>query len=108
MNSILQDSNNNFWTITGATGLELDSKTSLRADYTYYRAENYDPNNVVFGMPYNDGTEEHIASCTLNRVLSETVSCSLRYSYYSYSDSTYGGQNDYNGHMVYASTKVKF
>ncbi|MDD5262179.1 MAG: hypothetical protein PHD76_10070 [Methylacidiphilales bacterium] len=105
--NIIQDARDNYWTLNFASGLALDDKTDIKAEYTYYRAEDYQ-NNAAVGMPYGTDSEEHTLSASISRQLSDMVRCTLKYAYDCYSDDTYGGQNDYNGHMVYASTEVRF
>lgn len=104
---IIQDATNNYYTLSLSSGLALDAKTNLRGDFTYYKAENYEDNSTT-GMPYGAEYEEYIASAGFDRQMSEAVRIALKYAYYNSHDITSGGRNDYGGHMIYASTQVKF
>ncbi len=97
----------NYWMGNFSAGFALDDKTDIKADYTYYSANDYD-NNSMYGMPYGSGATQHTASAVLNRQLSKNVKLSLRYAYVNYSDTTYGGFNDYEGHVVYTSVQSRF
>jgi len=96
-----------YWTATFSAGLAFDDKTDLRADYTYYRANDY-MNNAVYGMPYGSGATEHTASAVLSRQISKNIKMSLKYAYCNYSDQTYGGNDNYDGHMIYTSLQSRF
>lgn len=101
------DAENNYWTLNFNSGLVLDYKTDLNLAYTYYRADNYEDNSD-FGVPYGSGAEEHGITATLVRRLSERLRVTLRYGYYHYEDELYGGNNDYNAHVVYSSLQYRF
>jgi len=101
------DSVNDYYTVSFSSGLALDEKTNIRADFNYYKADNYQDNSAV-GMPYGAEFEEYTASVGLDRKISEAVRISLKYAYYNSQDTTSGGSNDYSGQMIYASTQVKF
>lgn len=103
----IQDSKNDYWTLGASTGLSLDEKTSLKMDGTYYRASDY-TNDSSIGMPYGDNAQEYTASISLTRQVSETVRVTLQYSYYNFMDDTYGDSTNYEGHLIYASTQIRF
>jgi hypothetical protein len=101
------DAQNNYWTLNFNSGFVLDNKTDLNLGYTYYRADNYD-NNSAFGVPYGAGAEQHGVNVTLSRWLSAKVRLNLRYGFYHYVDDTFGGNYNYDAHLVYSSLEYRF
>jgi len=101
------DAQNNYWVLNFNSGLVLDDKTDLNLGYTYYRADNYTDNSTV-GLPLGSGAEEHGITATVVRRLSERVRVSVRYGYYHSEDELYGGNNDYDAHVLYSSLQYRF
>jgi hypothetical protein len=101
------DFKNNHWTLNASAGLAIDEKTNLRADYTFYKADNYE--NIAFlTVPYGAGAEQHTVTLTLNRQITKSVSASLKGGYYQYKDETSGHHNDYSGLLVFSGLHVRF
>ena len=84
-----------------------DDKTDLRADYSFYRANDYFKNARV-GMPYGMGATEHTASATLTRQITKNVRLLMRYAYFTYEDQTSGNHNNYEAHSVYSGLQFRF
>jgi hypothetical protein len=101
------DFKNDYWTLTAATGYILDDKTDLHAEYTFYRANDYFNNSSV-GLPYGMSASEHTASASLSRQLRKNVRLLLKYTYYNYTDETFGGHNNYEGHSIFSSLQFRF
>ncbi len=98
---------NDYWTVTGGVGFIIDNKTDLHADYTFYRANDYF-NNIQASVPYGMGASEHTASATLTRQLTTQVRLLLKYTYYNYTDTTFGGHNNFDGHSIFSSLQFRF
>src|SRR6266567_3564986 len=92
---------NDYWTVTAGGGYILNDKTDLRADYSFYRANDYFKNAVV-GQPYGMGTTEHSFSVTATRQIAKNVRLLLKYSYFTYEDVTSGNHNNYEAHSIYS------
>jgi hypothetical protein len=101
------DSQNDYWTAGGSVGLMLDEKTDLHAEYSYYRADNYEGNWIV-GMPYGMGARQHTAGASLSREITKNVRLKLQYGYFQYRDETSGGHNNYEAHAVFSSLLFRF
>lgn len=101
------DAQNNYWTLNFNSGLVLDNQTDLNLGYTYYRADNYTDNSAS-GLPLGSGAEEHGVTATVVRRLSERVRVSVRYGYYHAKDELYGGNNDYDAHVLFSSLQYRF
>jgi hypothetical protein len=102
-----QDFRNDYWTVTGGAGYVLDDKTDLRADYTFYRANDY-LNNDKVALPYGMGATEYTVSATATRQLSKSMRLIVKYSYVHYVDQPSGGNNDYEAHSIYTGLQIRF
>jgi hypothetical protein len=101
------DAQNDYWSASAAIGFALDDRTDIHAEYTYYRADNYEGTSIV-GMPYGMDAKQHSVSATLGRQLSKNVRLKLQYGYYRYRDETSGGHNNYDAHAVFSSLQFRF
>ncbi len=101
------DFKNDYWTASGAAGFALDQKTDLRAEYSYYRASNYD-NNALVALPYGMGATEHTVSASVSRQITKNVRLKVQYSYFNYTDQTSGGHNNYEAHSLFSSLQFRF
>lgn len=101
------DARNNYLNLNCNAGLVVDDKTDLNVGYFYYLADNYQ-NNSAAGLPYGSGAEEHGVTATLTRRLSAKMRVKLRYGYFHSADDLYGGMNDYDAHLVYATLQYRF
>jgi outer membrane protein assembly factor BamA len=98
---------NDYWTLNLTSGLVLDNKTDLKVGFFYYRADNYTDNSAV-GVPYGSGAEEYGVTAGLTRRINEHLRVSLKYGYSHYTDSLYGGNQDFTSHLVYTSLQYRF
>jgi hypothetical protein len=103
----ITDFKNDYWTASASAGYVLDQKTDLHAEYSYYRADNYDNNSLV-AMPYGMGATEHTVSAGISRQISKNVRLKVQYSYFNYTDETSGGHNNYEAHAVFTSLQFRF
>lgn len=101
------DFRNDYWTVTAAAGYIIDNKTDVRADYTFYRANDYTRNAQV-GMPYGMGATEHTASLTLTRQLNKSMRLMMRYTYFTYDEETSGFHNNYEAHSIFSGLQYRF
>jgi hypothetical protein len=98
---------NNYWMVNFSSTLVLDEKSDLNIGYLYYRADDYEDNSQD-GVPYGSGAEEHVVTATLIRRITKNVQVALTYGYSHYDNDTFGGNEDYNAHMVYTSLRYRF
>ena len=101
------DFKNDYWTASGAAGFVLDQKTDVRAEYSYYRADNYQ-NNFLVAQPYGMGATEHSVSASVSRQITKNVRLKVQYSYFNYTDQLSGGHNNYEAHSVFSSLQFRF
>ena len=101
------DSHNDYWTAGGTVGFALDDKTELRAEYSYYRADNYEGASII-GQPYGMGATQHNVGASISHEITKNVRLKLQYGYYHYRDETSGGHNNYDAHAVFSSLQFRF
>lgn len=101
------DFRNDYWTASAAVGFVVDDKTDVRAEYSYYRADNYDNNSLV-AQPYGMGAREHTISATISRQIAKNVRLKIQYGYFYYRDETSGGHNNYDAHAVFSTLQFRF
>lgn len=105
------DSDNDYITVSLTAGYAIDSKTEISASYNYYYADNYtipvNPANVA-SMGYGSSAEEHVFAVSLNRLINSNMTWNMGYGYYTSNDSTSGGYNDFDAHMVSTGLQVRF
>jgi outer membrane protein assembly factor BamA len=105
--SAILNAQNNYWMINFNSSFVLNDKTDLNVGYLYYRANNYEDNSSS-GVPYGAGAEEHGITAGLVRRISKNIRLSLRYGYYHYTDDTFGGNGNYEAHVLYSSLSYRF
>jgi len=98
---------NDFWTVTAASGFVLDEYTDLRADYTFYCANDHFKNSRV-AMPYGLGGTEHTMSATASRQLTKQVRLTLQYKFFDYRDELFGGHNNYTANSIFSGLQYRF
>jgi hypothetical protein len=98
---------NNYWTLTAASGVVLDDKTDLRLAYVFYRANDYQDNSAV-GVPYGAGGEQNSITATLTRRFTKNIRWSLKYGFTHYTDQLYGDNRNYQAHMLYSGLQYRF
>lgn len=97
--NLVLNSKNNYWNTSFLTGYALTDKTDLQAQYSYYRANNYEDNSQ-FSQPYGAGAEEHGVTASLIRRIRANLLWTLKYGFFSNRDVTSGGNNNYDAHLV--------
>ncbi len=105
--NLVTDAKNNYWTVSGGFGIAITDRTDLAANYTYYRADNF-INNSTYSMPYGADGDDHAVTVTLTQQLNPQLRWSMKYGYYSSSDGTFGGRNNFDAHLLYSSLQFRF
>ncbi|HEY5914431.1 MAG TPA: hypothetical protein VJA21_27900 [Verrucomicrobiae bacterium] len=101
------DAKNNYWALNFSSGLVLDDKTDLKLGYFYYRTDDYQDNSDI-GLPLGAGGQEHAITATLARRLTERIRLTLRYGFFHYTDDAFGGNRDFDAHLVYSGLQYRF
>jgi hypothetical protein len=98
----IETTQNNHVIASFSTGVALDDKTDLQANYNWYRADNYSGSFVV-GLPLGASAEEHGLTATLTRRISSHMRWRCTYGYFKNRDETSGFHNNYEAHLAYTS-----
>ena len=105
--NLVANFDNGYWNASALAGYALTDKTDLQAQYTYYRADNFQDDSQ-FTQPYGVGAEEHAVTATITHRIRANLTWSVRYGYFQNRDVTSGGRNDYEAHLVYSSVRCFF
>jgi hypothetical protein len=106
--NLVQNAHNDYWDASAMVGWAFSKCSDLQAQYSYYRADNYDPSNASVGLPYGAGAEQHGVTVSLINHLKRNLVWKIQYGYFTGRDQTSGGNNNYNAHMVYSSWQYLF
>ena len=98
---------NDYWSLNFSPGLVLDDRTDLKVSFFYYQAGDYQ-NNSLEGVPYGSGAQNYAVTATLTRRITKNMRVALKYGYSHYTDQTYGGHQDFDSQLVYASLQYRF
>lgn len=101
------DAQNNYWTVNFNSGYVVDDKTDLNLGYFFYQSDNFN-DNFVEGLPLGLSAEEHGVTATVSRRLSSHVRLTLRYGYFNYDETTFGGNQNNESHWVFSSLQYRF
>ena len=85
----------------------LDDRTDLRVGYVYYRADDYQ-NISGDGVPYGAGAEQHSITAGLTRRVTKNIRWNLKYAFSHYTDDLYGGNRNFEAHLLYTSLQYRF
>jgi hypothetical protein len=103
----VQSAKNNYLTVNATVGYALDDKTDLEVQYLYYHATDYQ-NDSLYSVSYGSGAEDNGVTVGLIRRMSQRVRLSLKYGFFDNRDPLYGGNRDYNAHVIYSTLMYRF
>ncbi|HVV02273.1 MAG TPA: hypothetical protein VHH88_12970, partial [Verrucomicrobiae bacterium] len=92
----------NVISVLGSASYILNKTTELTAAYSFSRAA-YGQDNFVDGLPLGLDFTRHGLTAGISRKWTQSLSTSLRYAFYKYSEPSTGGINDYTAHGIFAS-----
>ena len=98
---------NNYTSVSTGGGYALGKLTDVYADYQYLGTGNYIDNSSAT-LPLNADYHQHTAFLTWVRRQSAHLVYTLRYGFATNRDYTFGGQNNFNAHMIYAKVQHQF
>ena len=105
--AILQNAKNNYWNASALAGFVVDAATDAQVQYTFYRADNFQPELAATTTPYGAGITEHTITVGLKHKFSNRLVGSARVGYFSSKNDTTGGFTNYNGVLAYLSLDYK-
>ena len=102
-NNVLHNSNNNYITASLLAGMVLTKTDDVQIQYTYYKADNYDPELAAYTMPYGAGAKESVISVAVKHKFSDRVMGNAKLGYYDAKNDTTGGFTNFRGPVAYVS-----
>ena len=102
-NQVLQDSNNNYVTGSLVAGAVISKSDNLQCQYTYYRANNYNPQVAVRTQPYGAGAKESIVTIGLKHKFSARMMGNAKVGYCDSKNDTTGGNTNFRGPLAYVA-----
>jgi len=106
-NRYTMNSDNNYISASLGAGYVLGKLDDIILDLNHYRADNY-VSNPQFTLPLNAGQTTQSAFLTWVRRQNDHLIYTAKYGYATNRDGMFGGQNDFNAHIIYAKVQYKF
>ena len=103
----VQQGDNNYINGSLGGGYVVSQKDDLYADYSWFNASNFYDNSAT-SLPYGLSQRQQAASLTWVRRQSESLIYTFKYGYITNRDTTFGGMNDFNAHVLYAKVQLHF
>lgn len=103
--SVVPYKGNVYTLLTSATYI-LSKTTDLQLTYAFSRSD-YGQNNVAEGLPLGLDYTRHGLMAGATWRLTKSLTSSLRYGFYKYSEPSSGGFNNYTAHAIFATLAMK-
>jgi hypothetical protein len=101
--NVVQNANNNYWEGSVLAGYVIDKKTDGEAQYTYYRADNYDPALAANTVPYGAGEEDYRFTVGVKHKINDKLVISAKVGYLVSRNDTSGDFTNYNAVVAYVA-----
>jgi len=102
-NNVLQNSDNNYVTANALVGFVLTKDADVQAQYTYYKADNGDPQMAALTMPYGAASEESLVTVGIKFKLDERRVLNAKVGYADSTNDLTGGFTNFHGPLAYIS-----
>jgi len=100
-NRVLQNSNNNYYTVGVLTGFTVDKATDLQIQANYYRADNGDAFLAPLTQPYGVAAKETTVTVGVKHKFSEKWIGHAKVGYFESTNDTTGGNTNFRGPRAY-------
>lgn len=101
-NDVLRNADNNYVNGSVVTGFAVTKRTDATLEYTFYRADNYDP-SIVASVPYGAGVKEYTVTAGVKQKITDRLIGQLKAGYFHSRSDTTGGYANFHGPMAYVS-----
>jgi hypothetical protein len=98
-----RNADNNYQTYSLLSGFVLTKTTDAQVEYTYQRANNYDPSIASFTQPYGTAYEESMITVGVKQKLTDRLVADVKVGYMDSRNDTTGGRTNYRGPMAYVA-----
>ena len=102
-NRVLQNSNNNFITASLVSSLVLTKIDDLQLQFSYYKADNYNPEVAAMTLPFGAGATEYSVTAGVKHKFSDRCIGNAKLGYYDAKNDTTGGNTNFKGPLAYVS-----
>jgi hypothetical protein len=95
------------YTVLASSTYVLSQNANLFATYSFSDAD-YAQNNYAAGLPVGIEYAQHALQAGLMRRFGKSITAQLKYGFYSYTEPTSGGANNYIAHSIFATLTYKW
>jgi hypothetical protein len=98
-----RNANNNYWTASLITGCVVTKSTDVNLQFTYQRADNFQPEISAFTQPYGTGYRESTVTVGVKHKLSDKWIATGKLGYFDSRNDTTGGRTNFRGPLAYVA-----
>jgi hypothetical protein len=102
-NDVLRNSDNNYVNGSVLAGFVVDKATDAQLEYTFYRADNYDPLTPPSAVPLGAGAKEYTVTAGVKHKLTDRMIVNAKVGYFDSQNDTTGGMTNFRGPLGYVS-----
>jgi hypothetical protein len=103
----IQNYHGDIYSVIASASYVLTTNTDFFSSYSYSKANYSHPFNGA-ALPLGIEYDQHAVRAGLDHRFSTTISGKLQYAFYTYSEPSSVGVNDYTAHSIFATLTVKF
>jgi hypothetical protein len=107
-NLIVQNSENNYVTLSLLAGMVVTKSDDIQVQYSFYTTDNFNPALAAFGMSYGASATESTVTLGLKHKFSKSMVGNAKVGYTDSHNDTTGGRTDFIGPLAYASLEYGF
>jgi hypothetical protein len=101
--SPIQNANNNYVTGSALCGFVVDKRTDAQLQWTWARADNYNPQIAAGGQPYGASFQQNSVTVGLKHKFSDRLMGDCKVGYLRMNDPTTNGFTNYQGPLAYVA-----
>jgi hypothetical protein len=102
-NDVLRNADNDYMNGNIVAGFVMNKTMDALLEYTFYKADNYDPTAPRAAVPYGAGVKEYTVTAGLKVKLSDAMIGNVKVGYFDSKSDTTGGNTNFKGPMAYVS-----
>lgn len=102
-NDVLRNADNDYMNGNVVAGFVMNKTTDAQLEYTYYKADNYNPGVPSASIAYGAGIKEYTVTAGLKMKLSDRMIGRVKVGYFDSKNDTTGGNTNFKGPIAYLS-----
>lgn len=103
----VQQGDNNYVNGSVGAGYVVSDRDDIFVDYSWFKASNYFDNSRT-SLPYGLSEDQQAGYLTWVRRQTDQLVYTVKYGYITNDDTTYGGYNSFDAHVIYAKVQYHF